>query len=368
MNKLIVMYTIDHKNPKNTWSGTSYSLTEALKNFFEVEVVDLYEGFLLRLISKIKEHCFKFFQPFFGTIYDFLLKRKASFLLRKYRGVPVLEIANEVKIRKPYYIYQDLSLAVLNREKDALNNKNINGGGIRNDWSSKELSRKIKVQKRIYDTVEAAFFMGNWVTEGMKELYPELAHKFFFAGGGVNKDFSLDDITLDDKEPIVLFVGIDFLRKGGDLVLKAFNILKENYHSNAKLYIAGPSRFDNDKLEDVYFLGNVSRQELSLILKKSTIFCMPSRFEAYGLAFPEALSFGNLCIGRNCYEMSYFINDKNGKLIEGDNVEKLADFMYDLLEDKKKLQVAIDNIDKVRDYYSWNLVAKRIHDVINKTV
>ena len=46
------------------------------------------------------------------------------------------------------------------------------------------------------------------------------------------------------------------------------------------------------------------------------VFCMPSYFEAYGLVFVEALTFGLPCIGRNCYEMPYFIEDgKTGLLL-----------------------------------------------------
>ena len=45
------------------------------------------------------------------------------------------------------------------------------------------------------------------------------------------------------------------------------------------------------------------------------VFCMPSYFEAYGLVFVEALTFGLPCIGRNCYEMPYFIEEgKTGLL------------------------------------------------------
>ena len=36
---------------------------------------------------------------------------------------------------------------------------------------------------------------------------------------------------------------------------------------------------------------------------------MPSYFEAYGLVFIEALTYGLPCIGRNAFEMPNFIQD-----------------------------------------------------------
>ncbi len=61
---------------------------------------------------------------------------------------------------------------------------------------------------------------------------------------------------------------------------------------------------------------------------------MPSEFEAYGLVFPEALSFGVPCIGRNAYEMQYFIKEGvNGYLLNDDKPEMLSEIMYKVLND-----------------------------------
>ena len=366
MKKLVVMYTVDRTNPKGTWSGTSYSLTSALRKKFDISVVDLHEGIVLTFLNRAKRYVPGLVQPVVGMLYDKILEWKAAFLLRDYKGTPVLEIANEVRIRKPYYIYQDLTLAVLSQESQKLRKLGITGGGIRTDWSENELHRKISIQKRIYDTVEASFFIGKWVSDRMKLLYPELRDKFYFAGGGLNEEFRLpESLSIDDKEQIVLFIGIDFERKGGDLVLRAFCRMREMYHSKAELYIAGPENLNVSKYQGVHFLGKASREQLSKILKKSTVFCMPSRFEAYGLVFPEAMCYGNLCIGRNCYEMPYFIDLDVGQLIESDEIDVLAEKMNKLLQDKAALKKAIDIAPEKRNYYSWEAVAERISKVVN---
>ena len=41
-------------------------------------------------------------------------------------------------------------------------------------------------------------------------------------------------------------------------------------------------------------------------------FVMPSKFEAYGLVFAEALIYGLPCIGKKCYARPEFINNENG--------------------------------------------------------
>lgn len=367
MEKLIVMYSVNRKDPNGTWSGTSYSLMTALQKFYDVTLIDLHEGIILKALNKFKIHMRGKAQPIIGTVYDRALEIKAAWLLRKYKNIPVLEIANEVRVRPPYYLYQDLSLVTMSKEKEKLKAMEVKGGGVRAEWSESELNRKIALQKKIYESVDAAFFMGNWVTESMKTIYPELKERFHFAGGGLNNQFCVPkNLSIADKEKVVTFIGIDFERKAGDIVLKAFLLMKEKYQCDGELYIAGPENICEEKYDSVFFLGHTTRSQLSDILKKSTVFCMPSHFEAYGLVFPEAMCYGNLCIGRNCYEMPYFISEKEGVLIESDDIENLADTIYKLLNDQEKLKCAVSSAQEKREYYSWQAVAKRIADIIDQ--
>lgn len=97
------------------------------------------------------------------------------------------------------------------------------------------------------------------------------------------------------------------------------------------------------------------------------IFCMPSYYEAYGLVFIEALVYGLPCIGRNCYEMPYFIEDGNtGLLIDKDDPEDLAKKMAALLEDYSFAERVREKRDWYVNEYSWDTVANRINCVINR--
>lgn len=97
------------------------------------------------------------------------------------------------------------------------------------------------------------------------------------------------------------------------------------------------------------------------------IFCLPSYFEAYGLVFVEALSFGLPCIGRDCYEMPYFIEEgKTGLLLNKDDASELAALMERLLKD----ELIKENVKARRDYYlkeySWDSVALRMKKIIEQ--
>ena len=120
-------------------------------------------------------------------------------------------------------------------------------------------------------------------------------------------------------------------------------------------------------LDGYHFLGDCNYKETAEIFNLCDVYCMPSYFEAYGLVFIEALTFGLPVIGRNSFEMPYFIDEgETGMLLHEDNVDVLSDMIEDLLvnNDVKR------NVRERRDYflsqYSWDGVAKRICSVIEE--
>lgn len=357
--KIVVMYTEDESNPRATWSGTSYSLRNALENYVDVSFVDLKLGIVLKTLKRISDIIGRKRKTIIvGKCFDILLQIKASYLLKEYKGIPVLEIANEVKIRNPYYTYQDLSLAFVQNSKNK--NHGLHGGGLRQQLSDKELSREVEVQRKIYDSADACFFMGNWITQYMKNKYPHLENKFITVGGGINKEFHPNNDFVVQKDNIILFVGIDFERKGGPLLIDAFSIVRKTIE-DAQLLIVGPTKSEGSCIEGVKFLGRLSRKEVEKIFIQASVFCLPSKFEAYGLVFPEALGFGVPCIGLDRYEMPYFIeNGKNGYLLMNEDPAELANLLIKALRNREMKQYTMRMANKERKKYSWDAVAERI--------
>lgn len=167
-----------------------------------------------------------------------------------------------------------------------------------------------------------------------------------------------------------LFIGKDFLRKGGDLVYNAFVYLQNNLMPEAELYIIGPSDapmdFDNP---NVYFLGNLPANKVQYYYNLCDVFVLPSRFEAFGIVFVEALCYGLPCIGRNLMEMPNLIqNNETGLLLsaEEENPQVLAEKMYSLITNEKFFR----NVQSKQEYYkveySWDTVAKRMISIMKQ--
>ena len=184
--------------------------------------------------------------------------------------------------------------------------------------------------------------------------------------GGINVDSSL--IHPQNKtNNKVLFVGKDFKRKGGYVTYEAFKLLREQ-GEDVELYVAGPATNPIDNpVRGYHYIGQVKFETVAELFNRCDIFCMPSYFEAYGLVFIEALTFGLPCIGRNCYEMPYFIEEgKTGLLLKQDKAEELAGMMRELLSNQTYKQNVKDKHDYYVSEYSWDTVARRMKEAMDK--
>lgn len=138
---------------------------------------------------------------------------------------------------------------------------------------------------------------------------------------------------------------------------------------DAELYVAGPKQ---DPIQNpvlgYHFLGDVNYEKLADFYNLCDVFCMPSYFEAYGLVFVEALLFGLPCIGRNCYEMPYFIEEgKTGYLLsKNGTAEELVQKMEQALKNEEMKNNVLSRYEFYVNEYSWDSVAERIKNEIKK--
>lgn len=363
-HKLIVLSNWTYPLEKS-WSGTTFSLTKALGKYYDVEIKNLEIGNWMNKLYRLSH--LPILGQIFGTIYDILLQLKASKIVGKNTSVPVFEISNVVKLKNPYFTYQDLTYHVaMNVKEWKRDYPFIFQAAGNNIISEGEICRRKKRQHNEYRQAKAVFYMSHWVKDIMDESYNDVASKMVHIGGGTNIDVNRINVSKKTGNKF-LFIGRDFERKAGDLVLEAFKILKSQYMPNAELHMAGCLPQENT--EGIFFYGDVDYLKVSDLLNLCDVFCMPSRFEAYGLVFVEALIYGLPCIGRAFFEMPYFIKEgKDGALIIDDNPDILARKMLEVISNKEMIKdIQLRRAEYIEEY-SWDSVAKRAKKIIDKYI
>lgn len=352
-------------NKEKTWSGTTYSLLKALRKYNDVIEIDMSlnkaEIFILRAFSvrfsKSGIKCNFDFSPLTIKYKNMKLKRK----LKAYGNMPKLCIGDFGIIKDTFY-YADLTIdTLLNLRKQYSDIKEyIN-------FSYVPESRMIKrrnSQMEYFNIVNGIFTMGHWLRDSLIEESGINKEKVFQVGGGINLDVRKVNKNIRKTNNKILFVGRDFKRKGGELVVEAFKYLKSNYLKDSELFIAGPINLEFE-YEGIHLLGDLNSEKLSYYFNICDIFCVPSFFEAYGLVFIEALAYGLPCIARDSFEMRNFIQDgETGYLISNNNFKELALKMYDLLNDDNIKKNVLEKNDFYINEYSWDTVARRITSYI----
>ena len=185
---------------------------------------------------------------------------------------------------------------------------------------------------------------------------------------GINVDFD-EHSSKPHVRDYILFVGRDFERKGGDLLLASFDTVRKHY--DIDLVIAGPKQWVvKDSIpENVVFLGDVHHSIIKRYFAHARLFVMPSRFEAFGIAFSEALCNGVPVIARDAYAMPEIItHGENGYLLSGtsESAEELAELIARALDNEELKQKVKANKSQYREYYSWDRVAKDMIEIITR--
>jgi glycosyltransferase involved in cell wall biosynthesis len=259
------------------------------------------------------------------------------------------------------YMYVDLTVSFLNSLR-----KNDQQMFIESGFKCPNpdiMESRAKEQDCYIANSSGLFTMGHWLQDWLihKGIPSDCVH---FAGGGTNVDVSLIN-PLPKTHNKILFIGMDFRRKGGFITYEAFKLLRES-GENVELYVIGPSSNPIKSPENGYhYIGQISFDEEAKYLNMCDIFCMPSYFEAYGLVFVEALTFGLPCIGRNRQEMPYFIKDgETGLLLKNDDPNELAHLMLRALHEKSFSENVLARREQYINDYSWDTVAKRIASII----
>lgn len=345
-----------------TWSGTNYGLYNAIRKRIPLGDIDL-ERIKPPLLARILRRFGRTIEQDLG--FSQIFRQRKALANRGLHGVilqfaEVLEDSDDLST----FIYQDLSVDYLSYMYHNL--PEVFAVSSYQNTKPDYIEKRRNLQNDYYvNHCKGIFTMGEWLRLDLIKRTGINPSKVFAVGGGINLDPSLISDKPKDRKRI-LFVGRDFERKGGPLTISAFRILKQSM-PNAELYVAGPASdpICGESLSGYHFMGDCNHDQLSQLFNLCDIFCMPSIFEAYGLVFIEALCYGLPCIGRNRYEMPFFIEDgKTGFLMKGDMPEELCSYMITLLNEESFYDNVKLGKQKYLSEYSWDAVADRMLNVM----
>lgn len=222
-----------------------------------------------------------------------------------------------------------------------------------------------KSEVRAYDSASLIFTFGSLAASSLINQYKISEKKIVTVYAGCNTSnrdkFDPEKYFLKN----ILFVGTEWERKGGPMLLKAFEtVLKQ--HPDANLIIVGCTP-DVSHLPNCTVVGKVKVEEVASYYERATLFCLPTTREPFGIVFIEAMSFKLPIIASRIGSITdMVINGENGYLIENDSVE-YGKAICNLLADPQKCKEMGENGFKfAKSEFNWETVGKKIKNHINE--
>lgn len=166
----------------------------------------------------------------------------------------------------------------------------------------------------------------------------------------------------------VTFVGYDFARKGGRVLLEAMALLRARL-PKARLLVAGapaPGRIP----PGVAFLGPVETDELPDLFAQSTVFALPTLQEPFGLAFLDAMACGLPCVGTRIEAVPEIVRDGDtGLLVPPGDPAALAAALERLLRDPTRAR-AMGARGRARVFAGglWSHAAARLERALDEAL
>jgi glycosyltransferase involved in cell wall biosynthesis len=243
-----------------------------------------------------------------------------------------------------------------------------------NGIPARRVDEAIQYEREVAQEMTTVFTFSEYLRKSFIADFGLDEKRVFNVGGGVNiENLPEAPSNKNYEKQEILFVGVDFDRKGGKELLSAFRIVREHLPS-ARLHIVGPHRIPlGADQPGVMFHGNLNksipaqRDELYRLYQSSSIFVLPSKYEPFGVAPLEAMLFQLPCIVTNGWALREFVvPGMNGALVEKESVESLVTALIELLKSPDQLaRMGQRGREIVLENYLWPKVVAKMSTAAN---
>jgi glycosyltransferase involved in cell wall biosynthesis len=168
----------------------------------------------------------------------------------------------------------------------------------------------------------------------------------------------------------LLFVGRDFGRKGGRLLLDAFAVVRAR-RPEVTLTVIGPDRWplDGTPPPGVEFLGRQPASRTATAFATHDLFVMPTVFEPYGIVYVEAIAAGLPCVAPAAWAIEEIVDDgRTGRLVAGRDAEHWAGEIAAALDDEALYASTAAEAPHVRAHFRWDRVAHQMVEICTRAV
>lgn len=174
------------------------------------------------------------------------------------------------------------------------------------------------------------------------------------------------------ESPSILYLANLWRRKGIYTLLDAFEMVAAALPS-CRLVVAGsgPEQGEVERRiaqmpggERITLLGNVERARIPEVMRRSTVYCLPSYGEPFGMSALEAMACGKPVVVTDAGGLAHLVAEQGGRKVPPGDATALAAALLEILR-SPELQMKMGQYNRhlVETTYSWERVIDRLEAI-----
>lgn len=232
-----------------------------------------------------------------------------------------------------------------------------------------------RLEKAAFEKCDRLIFTSDWAAHESIKIYNLSPEKVSVIPWGANlkSTRTLSDIELSIKKRNpnqcqLLFIGVDWQRKGGDFAVEVTQHLN-NAGVKTTLNVVGcqPPKWTSS-LDFVNVIGYIDKstasgkQQLDDLFSTSHFLILPSQAETYGHVLIEANSYGVPCVATNVGGIPTIIQEgKNGRTFPLEVESSLcSQYILEMLQNREAYQsLALSSFQEYESRLNWKIAIER---------
>lgn len=363
----------------HSWSGTGFYIPKSLE----------LHGAKIDYVGKLKfryENFFKLKQAAYGLLGKQYLRNREPFVAKEFARQALERVNPSADIilspdstliahlhtDKPKAIYTDATLASM-----------IDYYKYFTNLCSESIRKANDLEQKALDNADLIIYSSDWAAESAINDYNISPDKITVIpfGANITSSLSPDDVSriINEKEQnkcILLFLAVEWERKGGDVVYSTAKLLNE-MGLPTELHIVGIKDIPIKPLPKfVKNHGYISKSTLEgrlyleKIFKDSHFMFVPSKADCTPIVFSEANSYGLPVISTKTGGIPSIIKDgSNGITFDAASSEnEYATYIYRLFNNKNDyVKLSSSAFQHYKDILNWDVTGKKLVELFSLT-
>lgn len=228
-------------------------------------------------------------------------------------------------------------------------------------------ARWMEREDALYKNANINFTSSNFAATSISEDYGIPDDRVNCVFSGINIPMPVQVKSFGEKLKRILFVGVDWDRKGGPFLLKAFREVRQHI-KDAELWIIGCNPDISEEGVKVY--GRIPTSEVCRFYEEADVFCLPSKYEPSATVLVEAAAYGLPVVATAVGGSVERVEDgKTGLLVPPSDEKALAAALLEILNHPDKAaSFGRAGRQMVESRFTWEHVARRMRVQITERI